>query len=291
MGVYGARALAMLAAFLFAGLLLAARLGSAPSGDGYRHALAAGPAGTAYAVEGDRALSLGPYGGVRRVGTTRGDSPLALSADGDRLLLGTDRGLQASEDGGRAWRRVGPPGHYPAVLREGDLLLAGDWSRGLEVSADAGRTWQRRRLPASNEVLALADARGAWYAATLTGLVASPDRGLNWEPVPGTERASALEAAGGVVTVGTWRGRVARVGDAGAGPPRQVGGGVWALSGQLVATTAGLAGTADPRLARAEVTALVASGPARYAGVARGPLYRSLDAGATWQRIEVGGQP
>ena len=284
--VYGGRLAAMVAALLFTAALLGARLAAAPTAEGYRHAVAAAPLGGLFAVEATRVLRIGPEGGVATVGRTLGGLPLALSASDQDLLLGTDLGLQASEDGGRTWRWVGPAGRYPAVLRDGGLLIGGAWGRGLEVSSDGGLNWQLQRLPGSNEVAAVTDSGGpTWYAATLTGVDVSIDRGRTWQATAAGSRVTALHTDGAGALAGTWSGRLYRLNGAAASEVADAHAGIWSVEGTLLATTDGLRGTADPQLAHAEVTALVASGAALYAGVARGPLYRSLDGGVRWLRI------
>lgn len=276
----------MVAALVFTAALLGARLATAPTAEGFRHAIAPAPLDGLFVVDGTRALRVGPEGGVATVGHTLGGLPLALAASDQDLLLGTDRGLQASEDGGHSWRWVGPAGRYPAVLRDGGLLIGGAWGRGLEVSSDAGLNWQLQRLPGSNEVAAVGDSGGpTWYAATLTGLDVSIDRGRTWQPMAVASRVTALQTDRAGALAGSWTGRLYRLNGLAASEVADVHAGVWSVAGGLVATTDGLRGTADPQLAHAEVTAVVGSGAALYAGVARGPLYRSLDGGVRWLRI------
>jgi hypothetical protein len=276
--------------FVFTGALLAARLGVAPTAEGFRHAIAPAAGGALYVVDGSGRTSLvGPEGGVFARGVARGGLPLALASSGDHLLLGTDRGLQWSADGGRTWRVTGPAGRFPAVLVEGDTALAGGWAGSLELTEDGGRSWRAVPTPASHEFEAIVDSGGEWYVATLTGVIVSVDRGASWLVASRpASRATALRAALQGVVVGTWRGELDQLQTTSAQPLTDVHAGIWALTETLVATTDGLRG-AHPGtpLDHAEVTALVSSGSAVYAGVARGPLYRSTDGGASWSRVEL----
>lgn len=284
---YGGRFLALVAMFLLTSVLVGARLAAAPDARGYRHAIAAAPGGGLYAVDGGgRSLQVGPQGGVAVRGHTSGDLPLALAADGNQLLLGTDRGLEWSSDGGRSWRRTGPAGRYPAVMLAGATGLAGAWGGALELTQDGGRTWSALATPGAREFEAIATSAGVWYVATLTSVLVSVDRGEAWSQLP-VARVTAMAADAGGVVAGTWRGDVLRL-TQDAQPVRLAGleAGIWALAGPMAGTTAGLRGAPGPALARSEVTALVASGPVFYAGLARGGLYRSNDAGASWSLVQ-----
>src|SRR5579871_3617424 len=275
---------ALLAVFAFTAVLVGARLAAAPNAAGYRHAIAAAPDGALYEVDGaGRARLIGPQGGVEVRGKTGADLPLALAADGDHLLLGTDRGLESSDDGGHTWAVTGPAGRYPAVMVEGDTALAGAWGGSLELTEDGGRTWRALPTPGAREFEAIAGAGGAWYVATLTSVLVSVDRGAAWSEVP-LSRVTALEAAAGGVLAGTWRGDVWLLSaDRAAQHVAALGAGIWALAPSGAATTDGLrqgfaggpqCGGRSAPLAHAEITALVASGETVYAGVARGGLYR-----------------
>src|SRR5579864_9319981 len=101
MRLNGRRLAAVLAMFLVTGALLAARFAAAPTAEGYRHAMAAGPNDGLYAIDASgRTVLVDAAGDVEVRGATLGGLPLAMSADGERLLLGTDQGLQRSDDGG-----------------------------------------------------------------------------------------------------------------------------------------------------------------------------------------------
>ena len=288
MRLNGRRLAAVLAMFLFTGGLLASRFAAAPTAEGYRHAMAAAPGDSLYAIDaGGRALVIDPAGGALVRGQTLGGLPLALSADGERLLLGTDQGLQWSGDGGRTWRRTGPAGRYPAVLLDGDTALGGAWAGSLDLSQDGGRTWRALPTPGAHEFEAIAASGANWFVATLTSVIVSGGDGRAWREV-GPSRVTAFHADGAGVIAGTWRGEVLRL--TSFLPPQPLAdlhAGIWAVSGGLFATTAGLRGAgAGTPLEHAEVSALVASGPALYAGVARGPIYGSFDKGLTWQRVQ-----
>ncbi len=265
--------------------LLGIRLAAAPAAAGYRHALAPAPGGAAYSVEGDQARLLSPAG-RRRVGDTRGGLPLALAADGAFLVLGTDHGVQVSTDGGATWRDAPvPAAGYPAVFASGSIALAGGWARRLMLSTDRGVTWSALDFPGSGEFQAIAELDGIWYVATLTGVLRSADGGRHWEDTGLPPRITALTAVGSSLLAGGWRGDVWSI-EPGRPPVQvaRVGGGIWALSGHLVATTDGVHGDdARPILPQREVTALVGSGDALYAGLARGPVLASTDGGRTWR--------
>ncbi len=281
---------ALVAMFVLTGALVGARLGSAPNAAGVRHAIAAAPDRGLYEVDGSgRALLIGADGGVQVRGHTSGDLPLALTAAGDSLLLGTDRGLERSSDGGRTWRRTGPPGRYPALMMERDAALAGAWAGALELTQDGGSTWTALSTPGSREFTAMTSFDGAWYVATLTSVLISVDRGTSWSVVP-VARVTALSPFPGGALAGTWRGQVFYL-----APHRPLAlradlhAGIWALTSFRAATTDGLrddfAGDPEcaarqPALEHAEVTALVVSNDATYAGVAGGGLYRGGACGA-----------
>lgn len=281
---YVRRWAALVAIFAFTGLLVGARLAAAPNASGFRHAIAAAPDGALYEVDGSgRALLFGPQGGVEVRGHASGDLPLALAADGDRLLLGTDRGLEWSDDGGRTWSRTGPPGRFPALMVEGDTALAGAWAGSLQLTQDRGRTWTALSTPGAREFQAIASSAGVWYVATLTSVLVSVDRGASWSEIP-VPRVTALSAGPGGVLAGTWRGQVLALSlDRPPAPVADLNAGIWAVQDGMAATTDGLRYLSgapeclDRRpepVAHAEVSALVVSESSVYAGVAGHGVYR-----------------
>src|SRR5690348_2873032 len=91
-------------ALLATTVLIGLRIAAAPTAAGYRHAMAAAPNGDLYEAQPGRGLVLATAGGNSVVeGPLPGGLPLALAADGQRLLLGTDQGLYQSADGGAHW--------------------------------------------------------------------------------------------------------------------------------------------------------------------------------------------
>lgn len=264
--------------------LLLVRFASAPTATGFRHALAPAPNGDLYAVEGGHALLVGREGGTRVLGVTGAALPLALAADGARLALGTDAGVEVSTDGGATWRAAAlPRGHYPAVWIAGGDVVAGRWAGEVWRSADGGATWRSLGVVGGGEYAQLLGATGVLFAATLTGVWLTPD-GREWQQAVAVTRVTALASDAGVVTAADWRGSIYTVYPA-AGRRAGVGAAVWALAGGRAATTDGVRDGARVSLRGREVTALVSAGDRLYAGVARGPVLVSTDGGRSWRTV------
>lgn len=279
-------ALALIATIALLGL----RLAVAPTAAGYRHAMAAAPNGDLYEADPARGLVLATVSGHSQVrGPLPAGLPLALAADGERLLLGTEVGLYQSSDGGAHWTAASVvQGHYPAVWAAGSLGLAGGWGGHLWSTRDCGQTWQGFTTPpGEDEFQALTVSDGVIYAATLRHVIRSFNAGRTWEVTGLPARVTALQPGGPDVLAATWDGRLYSI-DAGGAVQRagDLGAGVWALGGGFAATTDGLAELHGTPLDHREVTGLVVSaGGALYAGVARGPVYGSSDGGRSWVRV------
>ncbi|HEX6547274.1 MAG TPA: hypothetical protein VF134_00855 [Candidatus Dormibacteraeota bacterium] len=269
--------------------LLAVRIAAGPTGAGIRHAMAAAPdRGLYYAAPGSLLL-VRPEGGVRLLATTLGPgTPLALAADSDFLVLGTTAGVEQSSDGGRTWGAAPvAAGHYPAVFVSGSTALAGEWGGAIWTTTDRGSSW-RRTAALRGEYQALTALHGEWFAATLTGLLRSPDRGASWETTGTPPRVMALQPAGDQVLAATWPGQIFSIGA--IGDPKLVTDlhvGVWTLAAGLAATTDGVRDSGAVALAGREVSALVDSDGILYAGVAGGPVELSTDGGRTWTQLKV----
>lgn len=283
----------MLSTLLLLGLLLGLlglRLLAAPTGEGIRIPLAAGPDGSAYVAAAGRGLvQLDSSGGARVLGALPTSSPRSL-AFGLGFLLGADDGLFTSPDG-RTWKRAAVPGRgFLAVAASGGRLAAAAWAGGLWLSDDAGAAWRRTELPAGFEEvtsISLGSLPGEPdLAGSLTGVAVSAGGAwLKGEGIGG--RVTALDRGGGDgLVAGTWDGRLytsslgtdwARV--------RTYPAGIWAYSAQdrAAATTEGLETPAGRSLPGSEVTALAYSDGTLYAAVAgSGVLVRSADGG--WRR-------
>ena len=67
---------------------------------------------------------------------------LAVSADGDVLMVGGEYGVRLSTDGGASWGRVGDLAHVSAcaLSANGGVLMAALWD-GAYLSSDGGATW------------------------------------------------------------------------------------------------------------------------------------------------------
>jgi len=277
-------------ALLATAVLIGLRVAAAPTASGYRHAMAAAPNGDLYEAEPGRGLVLATARGNSRVeGPLPAGLPLALAADGQRLLLGTDQGLYQSADGGAHWSPAAvPQSRYAVVWAAGSLGLAGGWGDRLWSTRDAGRTWEAFSTPpGDNEFQALTVSNGVIYVATLRHVLRSLDAGRIWEVTALPARVTALQPAGQQMLAATWEGGLYRLDESGSVDRiSDLKAGVWALGGGFAGTTDGLAGARGTPLDHREVTALVASaGGALYAGLARGPVYASADGGHSWVRV------
>lgn len=282
----------LLLALVGTAALLGVRLAAAPTAAGYRHAIAAAPDGGLYDADPERGLVLAaPDGGSAVVGRLPAGLPLALAADRQRLLLGTDRGLFQSADGGSHWvASAVAQGRYPAVWVRGGLGLAGAWGGGLWRTLDAGATWEAMPVPGGDaEYQVVAVSNAVIYAASLGQVTRSFDGGRAWQRTGLPARVTALEAQGDEVLAATWEGRLYSIDPAGGISTRpRIAAGVWALAAGTAATADGLQGLHGTPLDHREVTALVSAGSALYAGVARGPLYVSGDGGRSWRQVRQG---
>jgi photosystem II stability/assembly factor-like uncharacterized protein len=285
----GSRAAGLVLALVATTALIGLRLAAAPTSSGYRHAMAAAPGGDLYEADAARGLVLATVAGRSLVrGGLPSGQPLALAADGRRLVLGTDRGLYQSGDGGAHWSAAAvAQGRYPAVWASGSLGLAGGWDGRLWSTRDAGATWEAFPTPPGDvEFQAVTVGDGVIYAATLQHVIRSFDAGRVWEVTALPARVTALEPEGQQLLAATWDGRFYRIDGQGAVTRLpDLSPGVWALAGGTAATTDGLVGMQGTPLDHREVTALISAGNALYAGIARGPVYGSPDGGRSWVRV------
>lgn len=113
------------------------------------------------------------------------------SRDAARVYAATDRGLLASRDGGKSWKKASPPGQERevfslAVDRDDASRVCMGSRDGLWRSSDGGATWQALGAPVAGAyvptALALAGRAGeVVYAGTARhGLFRSDDGGRTW---------------------------------------------------------------------------------------------------------------
>jgi photosystem II stability/assembly factor-like uncharacterized protein len=172
-----------------------------------------------------------------RVGGGLPDDPevRAIAASGARLLVGTQYGVHASDDGGATWRLLGAPRPGYAVWSiaihpaDPDVLLAGYEPGAILRSEDAGATWR----PAGYDV------------AYAPGTEGEPRRviGLAFDPAAPDHAYGAIEVGGLVVSRDggrTWTGAALPDRDAADCHAVAVG-----AAGVLAATRVGLLGSAD----------------------------------------------
>jgi photosystem II stability/assembly factor-like uncharacterized protein len=224
-----------------------------------------------------------PEGPWRRLAPgLEGREVLTIALAGDTVLAGTDDGIFLSR--GEAWRRLPTVvdgadlhPHVTDMLALGPQLFLAATSQGLLRSTDGGDRWQRHRLGVLRTVERIAVSSGpepVVLAATPIGFFESRDRGASWTPVAGRigdARVHALAFAPGsdrVVFVATPRGLY---------KSEDGGRGWWPRGGGLpLLDITGLAITRDGRTVYAsEFT--------------QGGLWRSDDAGETWDAVPTDG--
>jgi photosystem II stability/assembly factor-like uncharacterized protein len=232
--------------------------------------------------------------------------------DGRHLWLGTHVGLYESTDGGRSWRAAGLEGRDVMNLTRGrDGTL---WATGHNVAAtsrDEGRTWvdlRPRGLPSLDIHGFAVDPGGRLYAAVANeGLFESDDDGATFELV-------SREVGPTVYGLAVRSGEIF-AGDAQKGLVKSNDGGrSWRRT--LEAEITAIATSPENRLlATGQATYLSTDGGRRWREVAGVPaeawpvawsprdanvayvvtllpdrhLYRSVDAGASWQPVVDGG--
>ncbi len=228
------------------------------------------------------------------VGTVPLRAPHALAFDpatSGRLLAGGTNGMMASTDGGKSWAAVASNGLpagiislFPAIGSSGLMALNADGS--VLQSNDGGQTWRPAggapTLPRGAQ--AVAEVPGAppvLVVATSDGMRASSDNGETW--------AAANGFVNGLLPTNDDRDVVyAPTADQSTGPQGRVYHGLL-----FVATDKGLFASADDGqswLARSLGGDLVALAvdPQRPTSLiamnAQGQLFRSQDAGVTWER-------
>ena len=277
--------------------LIFLREATSPSGEGYWTAMAAAPNGALYvADELHHELRLvQPDGSHTRVGSVPAGIFRALAADGPNLLLATEGKLWVSNDTGATWRSV-LPGRFTAASVEGSHELAGAWGLGLYVSNDAGATWRMADVPTGDTEF---ESIVPDYAATLLGLLRSPDNGLTWSRLPGLpDRMTTVSLTGSTndpIRAGDWHGDVWAYQNT---TPyngfsvdlEKLPAAVLSVEKAVVATTNGMYVNGRPvggPLRGREVTRVVLSGGSYYAAEARGPIYISDD-GRSWRLVYQG---
>ncbi len=211
-----------------------------------------------------------------------GREVLTIALAGTTVLAGTDDGVFLSH--GEGWRRL------PTVVDGAELhphvtdlvaisprLFLAATSQGLLRSTDGGDEWQRHRLGALRTVEHVAVSGGperVVLAATPIGFFESHDEGASWDPIAGRigdARVHALAFLPGterVVFVATHRGLY---------KSEDGGRGWWPRGGGL------------PML---DITGLAVAGDGRtvYASeFTQGGLWRSDDAGETWEAVATDG--
>ncbi len=99
----------------------------------------------------------------------------------NKLLIGTDDGIYALEDGSETWQRLSDIPQFYGLLKVGDHLVASTYD-GIALSSDKGKTWEvaNSRIRASNIV----HMDGKIIAMDVEEVVSvSEDKGKTWRPI------------------------------------------------------------------------------------------------------------
>jgi hypothetical protein len=149
-------------------------------------------------------------------------SVLSAHIDGERIYVGTERGIAWSDTMGRRWEsrtaKTGLGGDVAkvvSVFSRDQMIFAGTAGSGLKISKDAGKTWysaSEKGLDAGY-VVSISQAGDSLFAATEKGLFVSRDGGETWpdqivagDSGLGSNALLSVSACGGSLYLGTQQG-------------------------------------------------------------------------------------
>jgi len=198
---------------------------------------------------------------------------IAASADGTKLIAGTNTRLYLSADGGTSWSQASAPvqGYYQVTSStDGVHLMAFGSDAQLYISADSGSSWAAAGVTPHNFAAIASSADGSRLAAAEYGGVVytSSDFGATWSPQlsQGGTWSGLASSADGLTLVAV---------DANAGGLVRIShdaGGTWALLPAPTLDWGGVTVSADAT----HITAFVRNGG--------GGIYTSTDSGVTWRQ-------
>ena len=243
----------------------------APRVGGDLHAITA--IGDALYVSGHEAAAVSHDGGRqwRQITSLDGADAMGWAVTGDAVLAGGHPGLYRSTDNGTTFAKLTGAATVPdahALGGSGDTVYLGSPQAGLMASTDGGQSWQPRNAQAGRSFMGtiLVDPanRDRLIAPDMSqGLVSSTDGGRAWKPLGGPTAAMAV----------TWNPgdtrQIIAVGSTGSARSSD-GGTTW----QKVQMPAGVSAVTYDS-AGSTVYAAALDGD-------RAALYRSTDAGTTW---------
>ncbi|MHC5080908.1 MAG: WD40/YVTN/BNR-like repeat-containing protein [Planctomycetota bacterium] len=105
--------------------------------------------------------------------------------DGDRLWVGSEKGLFTSPDGGRTFKRSGPGAPIRCLCQDKrtGTFWAGTDGEGLWISRDGGEEWNRVGGPGPvvHCILPHPDREGEFYTGQKSGVFVTRDEGVSWQ--------------------------------------------------------------------------------------------------------------
>jgi hypothetical protein len=227
----------------------------------------------------------------------------AIEASDSVTYLASGSGVQRSSDQGGTWIPVGFAGQYVPLLHvSGQTVIVGTQSEGLQRSTDQGVTWTPVLNPGGTPY-GLAAEGATWFAGINPyGIYRSGDGGEHWDQVfSSTNWGTGLAVSGSVVLASAYRAPcIARSSDGGAHWEELPGlTDMWLDDVAIVGDTAFASGNGVFRSLDAgatwqalptawqSVTVLATSEAVLYANADGRGLYRSPDRGQSWRRLDL----